>query len=177
MARIQPLNRNNASVAVAATLDAVKAKIGVVPNLFTTFANAPAALKGYLAFSEALTHGRLTPAQRESLALAIGQANSCQYCLSAHTLLGKGAGLSPTAIREAREGHANDPVTDALIKLAMKIVQQRGVLDDEELAEARSAGVDDGLIVEVIAHVALNTLTNYINHIAATDIDFPVVPL
>jgi uncharacterized peroxidase-related enzyme len=177
MARIQPLNRNNASAPVAATLDAVKAKIGVVPNLFTTFANAPAALNGYLAFSEALTHGRLTPAQRESLALAIGQANSCQYCLSAHTLLGKGAGLNPAAIREARDGYADDPVTDALVKLAVKIVQQGGVLDDEELAEARSAGVDDGLIVEVIAHVALNTLTNYLNHIAATDIDFPVVPL
>lgn len=177
MARIQPLNRNNASAPVAATLDAVKAKIGVVPNLFTTFANAPAALNGYLAFSEALTHGRLTPAQRESLALAIGQANSCQYCLSAHTLLGKGAGLSPAAIREARDGHADDPVTDALVKLAVKIVQQRGVLNDEDLAEARSAGVDDGFIVEVIAHVALNTLTNYTNHIAATDIDFPVVQL
>jgi uncharacterized peroxidase-related enzyme len=177
MARIQPLNRNNASAPVAATLDAVKARIGVVPNLFMTFANAPAALNGYLAFSEALTHGRLTPAQRESLALVIGQANSCQYCLSAHTLLGKGAGLSPTAIREARDGHADDPVTDALVKLAVKVVQQRGVLNDEDLAETRSAGVDDGLIVEVIAHVALNTLTNYINHIAATDIDFPVVQL
>ena len=177
MARIKPLNRNNASAPVAATLDAIKAKIGVVPNLFATFANAPAALNGYLAFSEALTHGRLTPAQRESLALAIGQANRCQYCLSAHTLLGKGAGLSPVAIREARDGHADDPVTDALVKLAVKIVQQRGVLNDEDLAEARSAGVDDGLIVEVIAHVALNTLTNYMNNIVATDIDFPVVQL
>lgn len=177
MARIQPLNRNNASAPVAATLDAVKAKIGVVPNLFATFANAPAALNGYLAFSEALTHGRLTPAQRESLALAIGQANSCQYCLSAHTLLGKGAGLSPAAIRDARDGHAGDPVTDALVKLAVKIAQQRGVLSDKDLAEARTAGVDDGLIVEVVAHVALNTLTNYTNHIAATDIDFPVVQL
>lgn len=177
MARIQTVNRNETPAAVAATLDAVKAKIGVVPNLFATFANAPAVLNGYLAFSEALTKGRLTPAQRESLALAIGQANSCQYCLSAHTLLGKGAGLNPAAIRAARDGQSDDPLTDALVKLAVQIVQQRGVLSDDDLNTARQAGIDDGLIVEVIGHVALNTLTNYTNHIAATDIDFPVVSL
>ena len=177
MARIQPINRNEATGAVAATLDGVKAKIGVVPNLFATFANAPAVLNAYLAFSEALTHGRLTAAQRETLALAIGQANSCQYCLSAHTLLAKGAGLDATAIRNARQGQANDPLTDALARLAVKIVQQRGVLSDDDLEQARAAGADDGLIVEVIASVALNTLTNYTNHIAATDIDFPVVAL
>jgi uncharacterized peroxidase-related enzyme len=177
MARIQPINRNEATGAVAATLDGVKAKIGVVPNLFATFANAPAVLNAYLAFSEALTHGRLTAAQRETLALAIGQANSCQYCLSAHTLLAKGAGLDATAIRNARQGQANDPLTDALARLAVNIVQQRGVLSDDDLEQARAAGADDGLIVEVIASVALNTLTNYTNHIAATDIDFPVVAL
>lgn len=177
MARIQPINRNEATGAVAATLNGVKAKLGVVPNLFTTFAHAPAVLNGYLALSEALTHGRLTAAQRETLALAIGQANSCQYCLSAHTLLAKGAGLDATAIRNARQGQANDPLTDALARLAVKIVQQRGVLSDDDLEQARAAGADDGLIVEVIGSVALNTLTNYTNHIAATDIDFPVVAL
>ncbi len=177
MARIQPLNRNDASAPVAATLEAVKAKIGMIPTLFTTFANAPAVLKGYLAFSEALTQGRLTPPQRESLALAVGQANGCQYCLSAHTLMGKGAGLNSTAIRDARSGHSEDPMIDALVKLAVSIVLQRGKLEDSQLAEARNAGLDDGLIIEVIAHVALNTLTNYTNNIADTDIDFPVVEL
>lgn len=175
MARIQTVNRNETSAEVNATLDAVKKKIGVVPNLFATFANAPAALNGYLAFSEALTHGRLTAAQRESLALAVGQANSCQYCLSAHTLLGKGAGLNSSDISEARAGNALDEVTDGLLKLAVKIVNQRGVLSDSDIAQAKSSGVDDGLIIEVIANVALNTLTNYTNHIAATEIDFPVV--
>lgn len=177
MARIQPVDLNQTTGPVAATLDGVKAKIGVVPNLFATFAHAPAALNGYLAFTDALTRGRLTAAQRETLALAIGQANSCQYCLSAHTLLAKGAGLDAAAIRNARQGQANDPLTDALARLAVSIVQQRGVLSDEDLEQARAAGVDDGLIVEVIANVALNTLTNYTNHIAATDIDFPVVAL
>lgn len=177
MARIQPINRNEATGQLAATLDGVKAKIGVVPNLFGTFAQSPAVLNAYLAFSEALTHGGLTAAQREVLALAVGQTNSCQYCLSAHTLLGKGAGLSPQAIKDARNGVSDDPLSDALAKLAIKIVDQRGVLSDADLDEARANGITDSLIVEVIAHVALNTLTNYTNHIAATAIDFPVVQL
>ena len=177
MARIQTVNRQQTSAEVNASLDAVKAKLGKVPNLFATFAQAPAALNAYLAFSDALTKGRLTPAQRESLALAIGQANSCQYCLSAHSLLAKGAGLNSEDIRTARDGHAQDALTNALVKLAVSIVEQRGQLSDEAVNEARQAGVDDGLLVEVIAHVALNTLTNYTNHIAATEIDFPVVAL
>lgn len=177
MARIQPVNRNQASAQLAQTLDGVKAKIGVVPNLFGTFAQSPAVLNAYLAFSEALTHGALTSKQREVLALAIGQANSCQYCLSAHTLLGKGAGLTQDEIKAARLGLSGDPLNDALAKLAIKVVNQRGVLSDADLNEARSQGVSDPLIIEVIAHVALNTLTNYTNHIAATDIDFPIVEL
>lgn len=177
MARISTIKRNEADAQLAIVFDAVKAKIGVVPNLFATFANSPAVLNGYLAFSDALTHGRLSAAQRETLALAIGQANSCQYCLSAHTLLGKGAGLDVAAIKDARQGNATDPITNALAKLAVKIVTQRGVLSDADINEAKDAGVDDGLIIEVIASVALNTLTNYTNHIAATEIDFPVVQL
>lgn len=177
MARIQPINRNEASGQLATTLDAVKAKIGVVPNLFGTFAQSPAVLNAYLGFSEALTHGNLTAKQREVIALAVGQTNSCQYCVSAHALLGKGAGLSPEAIKDARSGISTDPLNDALAKLAIKIVSQRGVLSDADLSEARSNGITDALVVEVIAHVALNTLTNYTNHIAATEIDFPVVQL
>ncbi len=177
MARIQPINRNATTGQLASTLDAVKAKLGTVPNLFATFAQSPAVLNAYLAFSEALTHGQLTAKQRETLALAIGQANACQYCVSAHTLLGKGAGLSADAIKDARNGLSADPLNDAIAKLAVKIVHQRGVVSDAEIAEARAAGVTDDLIVEIVAHVALNTLTNYTNHIAATDIDFPVVQL
>jgi uncharacterized peroxidase-related enzyme len=177
MARIQTINRETASAEVNTTLDAVKAKLGKVPNLIATLAQAPVALNAYLSLSEAASKGRLSAKQRESLALAIGQANSCQYCLSAHSLIAKGAGLETEAIQAARQAEAADAVTDGLLKLAAKIVQQRGILTDAEIAEAHAAGVDDALILEVIAHVALNTLTNYTNHIAQTDIDFPVVTL
>ncbi|HSH88329.1 MAG TPA: carboxymuconolactone decarboxylase family protein [Methylophilus sp.] len=175
MARIQTIKRETASADVNATLDTVKAKLGKVPNLIATFAQAPAALHAYLGLSEAVTKGRLTAKQRESLALAIGQANSCQYCLSAHSLIARGAGLNTEAIQAARHAESGDALTEALLKLAVKIVQQRGVLSDQDFMEAQLAGVDDGLILEVIANVSLNTLTNYTNHIAQTEIDFPVV--
>lgn len=177
MARIQPVNRNKASDSLAQTLDGVKAKIGVIPNSFATFAQSPAVLNGYLAFSQALTQGILSAKQREIIALAIGQTNSCQYCVSAHTLLGKGAGLTSDEINAARLGVSVDSLNDALAKFAIKVVKQRGVLSDGDLNEARLQGVSDALIIEVIAHVALNTLTNYTNLIAATDVDFPVVAL
>ncbi len=175
MARIQTIHRQTTSAEVNATLDTVKAKLGKVPNLIATLAQAPVALNAYLSLSEGVTKGRLTAKQRESLALAIGQANSCQYCLSAHSLIAKGVGLDNEAVQAARKAEAADAVTDSLLKLAAKIVQQHGILADAEIAEAHAAGVDDGLILEVIAHVALNTLTNYTNHIAQTEIDFPVV--
>ncbi len=102
MTQIAPLTIDTADAATAATLKAVKAKLGMVPNLFATLAHAPAALNGYLGLSETLGTGRLNASQREIVALAAGQANRCQYCLSAHTLIGKGAGLSAEAIAAAR---------------------------------------------------------------------------
>ncbi|MEB5091642.1 carboxymuconolactone decarboxylase family protein, partial [Pseudomonas aeruginosa] len=106
MTQIAPLTIDTADAATAATLKAVKAKLGMVPNLFATLAHAPAALNGYLGLSETLGTGRLNASQREIVALAAGQANRCQYCLSAHTLIGKGAGLSAEAIAAARTGQA-----------------------------------------------------------------------
>ncbi|AOW15272.1 alkylhydroperoxidase [Hydrogenophaga crassostreae] len=175
MSRIAPVALAQADPTTQATLNGVKAKLGMVPNLFATFARSPAALNGYLAFSDALSKGRLSAAQRELIALAVGQTNACQYCLSAHTLIGKGAGLSDAAMRDARSGTADNAHDKALVELAVKIVRQRGVLADSDLADAAANGVDHGLVIEVTANVALNVLTNYTNHIAGTDVDFPVV--
>ncbi len=175
MPRITPLAAGDGDAAIANTLKAVKAKLGMVPNMFATFARAPAALNGYLAFSDALSKGRLDARQREIIALAVGQANECQYCLSAHTVLGKGAGLSDSAVLEARSGKGANALDQALAAVAQRIARQRGVLSDQDIVAARSAGVSDELLLEVIANVALNVLTNYTNHIVATDIDFPEV--
>ena len=173
MSRIQTVSRESAPATVAATLGAVQAKIGKVPNLIGTFANSPAALKAYLGLSETLATGRLSVRQREVIALSVAQANNCVYCLAAHSAIGKGAGLTESDIRLARSASADDPLTAALAKLATKIVTERGVLSDTDIAAARAAGADDGLLIEVVAQVAFNTLTNYTNHLADTEVDFP----
>lgn len=177
MARIAPLNPAEAAGDVKTTLDAVKGKLGIVPNLFTTFARSPAVLNAYLGYSDALSKGALTPAQREIVALATAQANECEYCLAAHTLLGKGAGLSPDAIRAARKGDAASVIDAGVAALARAVAQSRGKISDVDLAAARAAGLDDARIVEVIAQVSLNVLTNFTNNVAQTTVDFPPVAL
>jgi uncharacterized peroxidase-related enzyme len=175
MPRIAPIDAAQADAGVQATLSAVKAKIGRVPNLFSTFARSPAVLNGYLALSDALTNGVLTAQQREIIALTVAQANECHYCVSAHTLLGKGAGLSADAIRQAREGKADSTIDNAVAVFARRVVETRGQVSDADVAAGRSAGLDDARIVEVIAGVAINVFTNYTNNVAKTDIDFPKV--
>lgn len=175
MPRIALIDASHADAAVRATLSAVKAKIGMVPNLFSTFAQSPAVLNGYLAFSDALGRGSLTAKQREIIALAVAQANECHYCLSAHTVMGKGAGLSPEGIRKAREGKAATAIDAGVAAFARRVVDTRGQVTDADIAAARSAGLDDAHIVEVIGNVAINVLTNYTNNVALTEIDFPKV--
>lgn len=175
MPRISPVTTDQTDASTASTLNAVKAKLGMVPNLFATFALAPAALNSYLAFSDSLATGRLTARQREIVALSVGQTNACQYCLSAHSLLGKMAGMNASEIQDARRGKAGDPLEYAIASLAATITRQRGVLTDAEFLAFKASGLDDSLIIEIVANVALNVLTNYTNHIAMTDVDFPAV--
>jgi uncharacterized peroxidase-related enzyme len=177
MPRINVIELAAADANTRATLDAVKARIGMVPNLYATFAQSPAVLTGFLGLSDALAKGVLTAAQREIVALATAQANQCHYCLSAHTLLGKGAGLSAQDIAAARHGKASDPQDNAIAALAARLVETRGTISDADLAVARSGGLTDAHVVEVIAQVSLNILTNFTNNVAQTDIDFPVVDL
>lgn len=175
MTRIAPIDAATADAGVQATLAAVKAKIGMVPNLFATFAHSPAVLGGYLGLSDALNGGVLTAPQREIIALAVAQVNGCHYCLSAHTLMGKGAGLSADAIALARRGQADDAIDHAVAALARALAETRGHITDAQLASASLAGLDNARIAEVVAGVALNTMTNMMNNVAHTDIDFPKV--
>lgn len=177
MPRIAPVDLATADSGVQATLAAVRARIGMTPNLFKTFARSPAVLNGYLAFSDALAHGVLTARQREIVALAIAQANGCHYCLLAHTLMGKGAGLSAADIGSAREGHAAAALDDAIAVFARAVAGSRGHVSDAAIAAARAGGLTDAHLVETIAQTALNVLTNYTNNVALTEIDFPKVDL
>lgn len=161
-----------------AMLEAVRKQLGIVPNLFRLVSNSPAALEGYLGLSGALAKGKLPAPTRERIALVVAQLNGCSYCLSAHTYLGKNlAKLDDAEMTANRNGASNDPKADAAVRFAAKIVSERGHLQAHDVEAVKEAGYDDAQILEMILHVALNTWTNYVNEIAQTEIDFPVVRL
>ena len=156
-------------------LEAVKKQVGSVPNLFRLVATSPAALEGYLGMSGALAKGKLPAATRERIAIAVAEINGCDYCLSAHSFFGKTlAKLSDNEISANRAGTSLDAKADVAVRFASSVARSRGHISDDELKIVRAAGYDDGQIIEIVQHVALNTWTNYINNIAETDIDFPV---
>ena len=157
-------------------LHAVEKQLGVVPNLFRVVGNSPAALEGYLGLNGALGKGELEAATRERIALAVAEVNGCDYCLSAHTYLGKNlAKLSDAEIAANRDGMSTDSKADAAVRFAVKLVNARGHVSDADVQAVKKAGYNDAQVIEIVLHVALNTLTNYVNEVAKTEIDFPVV--
>lgn len=154
-------------------LDAVQKKLGMVPNLLRVMANSPAVLDTYIGVTEALAGSRLRPAMRERLALVVAEANQCDYCLAAHSAVGRMLGLNDQDVADARRATSPDSRTGAALSFARTLVDQRGKVSDAELDKLRAAGFDDGEIAEIVTTVAFNIFTNYMNHVAATDIDFP----
>jgi uncharacterized peroxidase-related enzyme len=174
MSRITPVLQSTHD-GVRRNFDAVERQLGVVPNMMRTMAQSPRVLEGYLAFSGALSRGLLPATVQEQIALAVAETNACNYCLSAHTALGRRAGLSDQQLSASREGRAADAKTNAALQFAAAVLEHRGDVSDREFARIRGAGFSDAEIAEIIAHVALNVLTNYFNRAAQTEIDFPVV--
>jgi uncharacterized peroxidase-related enzyme len=173
-----PASIEAAPTASQPLLQAVKKLLGSVPNLFRLVANSPAALEGYLGLNGALGKGALPAATRERIALAVAEVNACGYCLSAHTYLGKHmAKLNDAEIDANRDGKSLDAFANVAVHFAVQVTQQRGHVSDADLQAVRTAGYSDAQIIEIVQHVALNTWTNYINSVAQTDIDFPVVSL
>jgi uncharacterized peroxidase-related enzyme len=170
MTRIAPVNLEHTTDATRPMLEGVQKKIGFLPNVFRVLAIAPAVLASYLQNSAALGKTSLSATQKEAIFLATSQVNGCDYCLAAHTLFAGKAGLTDQEIRSARIGEL-----DAYALLAQQITESRGHLSSEQIAAARAAGINDAKIIEVIAHVASQTLTNYLNNVALTDIDFPAI--
>ncbi len=157
-------------------LAAVQKQLGVTPNLMKLVGHSPAALEGYLSLNGALAKGSLNVQLRERIALAIAEYNACDYCLSAHDFLGRNvAKISDAEINAARGARSEDPRTEAALQFALRVAQSRGRVSDTELAALRQAGFDEAAVIEIVANVAVNVLTNYINNVAQTDIDFPVV--
>lgn len=178
MSRIPtPASIEAAPAAAHDALNGIKAKLGKAPNIYLLTATSPATLEGLLSLSGALGKGVLDAATRERIALAIANVNGCDYCNSAHTFIAKNvAKLSDDEIAQAREGRSSDAKADAAVRLARKIAVDRGEVADGDIAAARKAGLSDAELVEIVAHVALNTFTNYVNHVFQTPVDFPAVP-
>lgn len=177
MARLAMVDPETATGQARQLLNQVHAKLGRTPNMMRAMAASPAVLEAYLAFSGALAGGQLTAKLREQIALTVAEANACQYCLSAHTAIGKMVGLGESDIESARQSAASDPKTEAALKLARAVALQRGRVGDDDVARARQAGYTDAEIAEIVAAVALNAFTNYFNLVGETEIDFPKVRL
>ena len=176
MKRLNAISPDHASGKTKELFNAINSKFGVVPNMMRTMGNSSAFLEGYLNLSGALGGGTLGVKISALIALTVAEANACNYCLSAHTYLGTNlAKLDSEAMEAARFGTSKDPKTNAILKFAQALVAKRGHVNDADVATVKAAGITEGEVGEIVGHVALNTLTNYFNNTANTEIDFPVV--
>jgi uncharacterized peroxidase-related enzyme len=157
-------------------LAVVEKQLGTVPNVFRMIGNSPAGLTAYVGLLDALAKGTFTPALREEIAITIAEANGCTYCLSAHTYLGRNvAKASDAALAAAREARSEDPKTQAALVFAVKLLRERGHVSEADVAAFLAAGWTAAQAIEVVGHIAVNTLTNYVNTAFGTEVDFPVV--
>jgi len=172
MGRLQPLNPADAQGKVKTLLDAVKTQFGAHPTMFRVAAQSPVGLETMLGMFGTLAGGTLGSTLQEQLAIAISQFNECDWCLSAHTAIGRKHGLTQRELDAARDGQAPDAKANAALSLAVAILGERGHIADSDLAQAKAAGFTDGQIVEIIANVALTVFTNYLNNVGRTYNDF-----
>jgi len=177
MSRLPAIQTEASTGKAKVLLEGVQAKLKITPNMMRVMANSPAVLQGYLSFSGALAGGVLDAKVGEQIALAVGEQNACQYCVSAHTALGKMAGLSESESEAARGGHSASPKIQAALNFAHEVVAKKGLMTDADFAAVRAPGWNDAEIAEIIAHVALNIFTNYFNNATEVEVDFPKIAL
>lgn len=170
-------DRHTAPGASKPLLEQIHGAFGVTPNMFRAVANSPAALQAMWGFFGALGGGVIPAKLGEQIAVAVAERNACEYCLAAHTALGRKAGASNDELLAAQQGESTDPPTAAALRFALQIVEHRGQVREADVQRLRAAGFDDQQVVEIVAHVALNLFTNYINVALAVPVDFPPVKL
>lgn len=177
MSNVPLIDRSTTTGAVKTQLDEIQDAFGTVPAMFRAVANSPAALTSMWSSFGAFGGGSLGAALGEQIAVAVANRNSCEYCLAAHTALGRKAGVSRDDLVAAQAGDSNDPKTAVLLEFALKLVEARGQVSPFDVETVRSAGWTDEEIVETIAQVALNLFTNYVNIALDVPVDFPGVKL
>lgn len=177
MSYVNLVDPASSSAAALPTLDQIKGAFGIVPNMFKAVANSPAALHSMWGSFGALGKGRIGTKLGEQIAVAVADRNGCAYCLAAHTALGRKAGATAHEMAEAQRGASADPKTAAALAFAVAVVDKRAAIGPADIGTLRAAGFDDEAVVEIIAHVALNLFTNYINVGLDVPVDFPTVKL
>ena len=177
MTRVALINPADTTTSRQQVLNQIHSAFGATPNMFKAVANSPVALKSMWGSFGALGTGVLGAKLGEQIAVAVAQSNACEYCLAAHTVLGQGAGVSAQDMAAAQAGHASDPKTAAALRFALKLVRARAQINDADVAALRAVGFEDEHIVDILAHVALNLFTNYVNVAFDVPLDFPRVAL
>lgn len=177
MARVAVIDPQTATGETKKLLDAVQSGLGMVPNFIRLLANSPAALNAFLGIHGIAGSGLLDPKTRERIALTVAEQNACQYCVSAHTAIGRKAGLDNQEILANRMGRSSDAKAEAALTFARALVKHTGQVSKAEFDAVRAAGHSDGEIVEIITHVAMNIFTNLLGKATQVEIDFPKVDL
>ena len=154
-------------------LEGLGRSFGFVPNLFAEFAESPAALRGALAIYEAFSTSSLAPAEQQLVMLAVSEANDCKYCVAAHSTLAKRlAKVDPALVSATRRREPlPDAKLDALVTFTRKVVEQRGMLAESEVAAFLDAGYTKAQLIEVLLGVGMKTFNNYVDHIAHTPLN------
>jgi uncharacterized peroxidase-related enzyme len=178
MQRINALNPETATGKTKELFNGIHAKFGTVPNMMKTMGHSPSLLEGYLSLNNALGQSSVRGALGELIAIAIANANGCEYCNAAHSYIGeKIAGLKKDAIDLAREGKSDNTKIQAALTFARKLVATKGKVTNDDIASLKDAGFDDAGVADIIGHTALNILTNYFNNATGVKVDFPEVEL
>lgn len=177
MSRIPLVTNAAANAEQKQLLEAIQSQLGMIPNFLRVFAHSPVALKAFLGLHGVANDGALDALTRERIALALAQANGCQYCVSAHSAIGRKTGLTGNEMMAARWGTSEDAKAAEAVKFALSLVEKKGEVDTEEVLALRNVGYTDAAIVEIITHVGMNFLTNVLGKASRVEIDFPAVEL
>ena len=155
-----------------ARLAAVNRANGFVPNLFRALANSPSTLNGFAAFVEANDGGTLSPAERQIVQIAASMENSGEYCVAAHSSFAARVGMPPATIEAIREGRQlPNKRYQGLVDFTRALIRRRGHVTDDDKSAFEAAGFGTEQIFEVIAGVALKTITNYVGSVFDLPLD------
>lgn len=175
MTTINVPTREEVSPANQANFDGIKKRFGTVPNLFATLAHSETALGTYMALQDAKSS--VSGKAREVVNLVVSQVNECEYCLAAHTMIGKMSGFSDAQIMEIRHGRASfDVKFDALARLTKDMAQSRGHVDQALVEAFFAAGWTKENLVDTIVAIADKIVTNYLHSTTKIPVDFPAAP-